>query len=172
MALSHYLNQWRNIVNWTLRNKLQWNFNWNLNIFIQENAFEHVICEMASILSWPQCFNPLWPNNVILPSGNKQLPKPLMTHTNGILWHSAEIDLVASMPWYLSLKWVWNYISKITATFSRGQWVKPFSYKTCNFMTDSIQSSPGIITSFQISSNEFIKNNHYSYQFILRNTII
>ena len=30
-------------------------FNWNPNIFIQENALENVICEMASILSHPQC---------------------------------------------------------------------------------------------------------------------
>ena len=26
-------------------------------IFIQENAFENVVCEMAAILSWPQCVN-------------------------------------------------------------------------------------------------------------------
>ena len=56
-APSHYLNQCWNIVNWTLRNKLQWNFNWNSNIFIQENALENVVCEMASILSRPQCVN-------------------------------------------------------------------------------------------------------------------
>ena len=43
------------IVNWTLRDKLQWNFNRNSNIFIQENALENVVCEMASILSRPQC---------------------------------------------------------------------------------------------------------------------
>ena len=36
-------------------NKLQWNFIWNSNIFIQENAFESVVCEMAAILSRPQC---------------------------------------------------------------------------------------------------------------------
>ena len=36
------------------RNKLQWNLNRNSNIFIQENAFESVVCETASILSWPQ----------------------------------------------------------------------------------------------------------------------
>ena len=57
MAPNHYLNQWWNIVNWTLRNKLQWNFNRNSNIFIQENALENVVCEMASILSLPQCVN-------------------------------------------------------------------------------------------------------------------
>ena len=29
----------------------------NSNIFIQENALENVVCEMASILSRPQCVN-------------------------------------------------------------------------------------------------------------------
>ena len=55
--LSRYLNQWWNIVNWTLRNKLQWKFNRNSNIFIHENAIESVVCEMAAILSWPQWVN-------------------------------------------------------------------------------------------------------------------
>ena len=41
----------------TLRNKLQWNINRNSYIFIQENALENVVCEMASILSRPQCVN-------------------------------------------------------------------------------------------------------------------
>ena len=50
----HYLTQCWNFVNWTLGNKLQWNFNRNSNFFIQENAFESVICEMAAILSRPQ----------------------------------------------------------------------------------------------------------------------
>ena len=40
---------------WTLRNKLQWNYNRNSNIFIQESASEIAVCEMAAILSWPQC---------------------------------------------------------------------------------------------------------------------
>ena len=41
----------------TLRNKLQWNFNRNSDISIQENAFESVVCEMAAFLSRPQCVN-------------------------------------------------------------------------------------------------------------------
>ena len=36
-------------VNWTIKNKLQWNFNRNSNIFIHENALENVVCEMVSI---------------------------------------------------------------------------------------------------------------------------
>ena len=39
-APSQYLNQCWNILNWTLRNKLRWNFNSNSYIFIQENVSE------------------------------------------------------------------------------------------------------------------------------------
>ena len=54
-ASSHYLNQCWNIVDWTLRNKIQWNLNRNSCIFIEWNAFENVVWEMAAILSRPQC---------------------------------------------------------------------------------------------------------------------
>ena len=54
------LNQCWNIVNWTLRNKLQWNLNRNSYVFIQENAFEigsHLsvsasVCKLTSIEVW------------------------------------------------------------------------------------------------------------------------
>ena len=39
------------IVNWTLRNKLQWNFKQNTRLFINKNAFENIVCEIAVILS-------------------------------------------------------------------------------------------------------------------------
>ena len=55
---SHYLKQCWNIVNWTLGNKLHWNLNRNLNIVIQENAFENVVWKMATILSRPQSVKP------------------------------------------------------------------------------------------------------------------
>ena len=51
---SHYPNQCWNFVNWTLGNKLQWNRNKNFHIFIQENAFQYVVCKMAAILPWLQ----------------------------------------------------------------------------------------------------------------------
>ena len=50
-APSHYLKQCWVIVNWTLRNKLQWNFNQNTKLFIHEIASENIACEMAAILS-------------------------------------------------------------------------------------------------------------------------
>ena len=52
---SYYLNQRFNIVNWTLRNKIQWNLNRNYMTFIQENAFESVVLKIAADLSQPQC---------------------------------------------------------------------------------------------------------------------
>ena len=42
-----------NILNLTLMNKPNWNFNQNSYIFIQENAFESVVSEMVAILSRP-----------------------------------------------------------------------------------------------------------------------
>ena len=56
MAPSHFMNQWWTIVNLTLRNKLQWNTNRKLHIFIKENAFENVVCQSGSHLARPQCF--------------------------------------------------------------------------------------------------------------------
>ena len=50
-APSHYLHQCWNIVNWTIRNKILWNFNQNTKLFIHENAFENIVCQMAAILS-------------------------------------------------------------------------------------------------------------------------
>ena len=50
-APSHYLNQCWFIVNWTLAKISQGNLNWNTITFVQENAFENVVCEIAAILS-------------------------------------------------------------------------------------------------------------------------
>ena len=38
-------------VKWTLRNKLQWNFNQNTKFFIHGNVSENTVCDMAAILS-------------------------------------------------------------------------------------------------------------------------
>ena len=45
--------------NTSLKNKFQWNLKRNSYTFIQENAFENVVCEMATILSLPQSVNAL-----------------------------------------------------------------------------------------------------------------
>ena len=64
------------VVNWTLGNKLQWNFNRNSYIFIQENPFETVVWKMAAILSRPPCVNSMLPRDVIRKSWS-----PLITVT-------------------------------------------------------------------------------------------
>ena len=51
LAPSHYLNQCWVLVNWTLRNKLQRNFNQNTKLFIHKSASENIVCEMVAILS-------------------------------------------------------------------------------------------------------------------------
>ena len=47
----HYLNRCSHIVNWSLMNKPQWNFNQNTTFFIDENAFQNAVCETVAILS-------------------------------------------------------------------------------------------------------------------------
>ena len=48
---SHYLDQSWNIVNSNLWNRFQWILKLNSYIFIKENAYENVFCEIAAILS-------------------------------------------------------------------------------------------------------------------------
>ena len=45
------------MVNSNFKNKHQWNLKQNSYIFILENAFQNVICEMAANLYQPQCGN-------------------------------------------------------------------------------------------------------------------
>ena len=67
-----------NAVNKTLRNKLQWNWNRNSNIFIEENAFESVVCEKAAIMSRPQCVNWLCWRNYLSLAETRILESPLL----------------------------------------------------------------------------------------------
>ena len=46
--------------NWTPRNKLQWNSNQNIKVFIHKNTFECVGCEMVAILSRGRWVNFYW----------------------------------------------------------------------------------------------------------------
>ena len=51
-APSHYLNQCCFIVNWTHENKSRWDLNRNFIIFIQEYAFENVVCQIGGHFLW------------------------------------------------------------------------------------------------------------------------
>ena len=54
-APRHYLNQCRDIVKVALSNKLQWKIYPSSYTFINENAFDSVVCEISAILSRDQC---------------------------------------------------------------------------------------------------------------------
>ena len=58
-APSHYLNQCWIIINWTLRNDFQWNFDQKTNVFIQEIAFENVVCQSGTT-KWNHYLNQWW----------------------------------------------------------------------------------------------------------------
>ena len=45
-----------------LRSKLQWSFKINPCIFVYENALQKVVCQMAAIVSRPQCANKAEPH--------------------------------------------------------------------------------------------------------------
>ena len=108
-APSHYRSQCWNIVNSSLRNKLQWNFNRNANIFIQENALQNVVCEMTSILSRPQCVKqsiraPGSPYIYSVIEDNKFYNYPVcFARTESILikidWHNARKGTQTFMQW-------------------------------------------------------------------------
>ena len=79
-ATSHCRNQYWNIVNWTLRNKIQWNLNRNSYIFIKKmhlkisSAKWRPFCLSLNVLTWEfrssRCHFTHWglsePNNLLL----------------------------------------------------------------------------------------------------------
>ena len=96
------------MVNWTIRNKLKWNFNQNTKLFIHENASEGIVCKMASILSrriwvytwWPEqngchlidnnfkCIsrneNCIWFKFLWQQTGSKPIPELMLTKISTI----------------------------------------------------------------------------------------
>ena len=134
-APSHYLNQCWVFVNWTLRNKLQWNFNQNIRLFIHKNVFENAFCEMGVILFrgrwvkpydtiWSVCYDPPCCSGVILLIDPNQVPCTLLmnwierlgcqkkgngswisNYIHNILWHV----ITYPCPRYLLLAQVLNY---------------------------------------------------------------
>ena len=124
-----YLNQCWNIVNWTPKNKYQWNFNQNSSIFIQENAFQNFVCEMASI--WLG-LNELRDERCWIYSGRTQLraitaPPTLLTNSHSgcanyvVYFRSLTYDLINEICIFvlhsmklngIVFKWKWTWCWK------------------------------------------------------------
>ena len=78
------------VVNWTIKSKLQWNFNRNSNIFLEENMFENDYCKIVVILFQHQCLKRHMPNTGFVNSiwiGLYVLVKSMTTisHANTLL---------------------------------------------------------------------------------------
>ena len=65
-APSHHLSQCCNIINSNLRSKIKWHLTWNSYIFIQDNAFENIACEMVAVLYRPQWVKLMPVNNDVV----------------------------------------------------------------------------------------------------------
>ena len=124
MAPSHYLKQCWNIVNLTLRNKIQWNINRKSYLSIQGNALENVICQMSAILSQPQCVK-LWSM-----LDQQLMSTPLCSHLQminrcnwnqnyGHLVDTSNVDIVfvAIVQWCLSCLWPSVEYTQLTSWF-------------------------------------------------------
>ena len=93
LVSANYLNQ----CYYTLGNKLQWHFNRNFNIFIQENAFEDVVCEMPAILSRIQCVNVMGVCNILSCSEVQT-------------WNTLQLHKTASAEGEANSRFTWNYL--------------------------------------------------------------
>ena len=92
MAPNHYLNQCWNILNWTLRNKLQWNDNRNTNIFIEKKI------HLNSLL-------PIWCRAIIWTNANLLWITPQVTNFKQILFEFLKFSLKTMHLKMLPAKW-------------------------------------------------------------------
>ena len=76
-GLSPGRGQWWNIVNWTIRNKISEILKYNSYIFIQQKVLAKIVCNLATILSWPQCVDPI---GELHQSHNASVTYPTMHH--------------------------------------------------------------------------------------------
>ena len=111
---SLYLNQCWNIVNWTLRNKLQWILNRNLYLFIEENALskkiQNFVLTMTAILPRPHCVKYIFclETEMRHQQQNNSYPKISPTACNEVqCFHSMHLNLYLLI--YPSLKETYNF---------------------------------------------------------------
>ena len=121
---SHYRNQFPElIVNWIFKNKLMWNSNINLMIFIQENYIENVICKMLVILFRPPYVNssPLsatymhqWIGSSLVKVmasrlfGAKPLPEPMLDYCQLDSWEQVSVKFESEFDHFHSRKCIWK----------------------------------------------------------------
>ena len=127
-ATSHYLNWCWNIVHLTLRNTLQWNIKQNSYIFLQDNAFENVVCEMLAFLSWPQCVkgqtcfvfcdSPKWPVFYLFHYKVLHWPTRFMLYGSTVhaLWYIRDIISSGHVTHWVDCVYIMNIVSTVWLT--------------------------------------------------------
>ena len=100
-SLGHYLNQCWNIVKWVVKNKLQWNFNRNVYIFIRRNACTNIFCKMGGVLSRPPCIK----DNQRTP-GSTNIERCYISHGNFEIQQFSFV--IIWRPWSFVTKLMWH----------------------------------------------------------------
>ena len=106
-------------------NKLQWNLNQNSYISIQENAFENVVSEMASILFRPQCVDEL------MLSSLHHIKIQILILMLPYVHEYAIWVLMGWILWWLICKEKINRLLsrvRLRCTWGRSYWLKPRSH--------------------------------------------
>ena len=115
---SHYLIQYRYIVNSNLSNKFQWNIKPNLCIFFQENAFENVVCEMVAIFTRPQfvktfhinfLFSPLVCHSSLLRTLPCIIKHVHVTFASIVIWYCLSLYHT-----FFNIFSIWDYLDNIS----------------------------------------------------------
>ena len=140
------------IVNWTLRNKLMWNFNQNTKLFIHENASEKIICEMAAILRWVDM---IWVSFITISPCTTYWLQKCMWYWILFSWSAVDWD-IANI-WIINLLVDGNLYTKLqiftnTALLSWSNWstcwsavfVKIYSFMICSLSNSSVSYCNGI----------------------------
>ena len=129
--------------------KLRWKSNRNSNIFIQENAFESVVWEMASILSRPQFVNDImtwkrFPQNKPFVMGIHRWPvdssqkgsavlsvvrtnKQVIWEALAFVWRHCNVLVLTCTISFLVIEW-WLWVYHITTNWHCGIHRSPQNY--------------------------------------------
>ena len=123
---SHHLKQYWDTVNWTLGEKLSWNSDQNMEIFIHEKAFDNVVCENLTILSRPQCVirENQWRNRISA--------RWLSLIYSCFLWsnHSYKLESVRTTSIETKKQtFIWNGNIRMTSMETESAWVLTASFE-------------------------------------------
>ena len=88
----------------TLEKTLQWNFNRNSYIFINENVFENDVCEMAIISCRPECVKRF---RIIRTKISEKLYNVIINYSCPIriflMWRARMIPIISVLGWFGSI---------------------------------------------------------------------